>query len=941
MKTRFIFSTRTSALVSAITAAVLASNIALADGIITGKLTSAQGSAALNGITIQIEELNREALTSDGGRFRFPQVQAGSYTLNVTQGGELIGKDTVTVTDDQTTTTTISVDDFGADEEILVVGQAAQLQRALDRQRFADNTISAVDADAIGQLPDANAAEALQRIPGLSIERDQGEGRFVRVRGIGAELNSVTVNGAQIPAPEAGTRAVALDVIPSPLLSSLTVTKTLTPDMDANSIGGTIDIKSISALDQDGPFYTFSLEGSRDGQSDQNSPSFALSAGNAFDLADGQRFGVAAALSWDERKFGSDNVETGGAWDLEDGEDLLEEIEMREYSIIRTRMGAALNFEYEIDANNRLYLNNLYSSFKDEEQRQAVITAFYETVIDDEGEEDEEDIAIAPGTLSTGEVERELKDREETQKILSTLFGGEHFINDWTVEYQLGLSKASEDQPDAIAGAIFKGDFDNLSYNSTRKPVVSGTSAFYDAAEYGIDEIEVEDSYTEDKQTMGKLDITRDLIIADRFAVIKGGIKMTRREKSQDVDITLYDEFDDTLPDATLAEFATGDVDYSLGRFGPGISKSAMRSAIAGLGEESVNSGDSAIASILEDYTIEEDIRAAYLMGTFDVSDQVRIIAGVRHEATEVTSDGYAVTLTEDDAGDEVTTVTAVSADKEYSHTLPALLTRIRLADSTQLRAAVTQSVVRPTFEQMRPNIEDDNGEAELGNPDLNALEAVNLDLGIEHYMGSASVISAFVFSKSIENFIYETELVGAPEYVDYDEVTTFRNGDSATVQGIELAASHKFTSLPSPFDGFLVSANATFTDSEATISAYDEGDTLTRDIQLPNQSDTTGNLVLGYENLDFSVRLAANYKSEYLLEVGSIEDGESDLFAESQTQVDFNAAWNATENLKVTFAVANLTDEPYYVYQKSSRYNAQYESYGPTYRLGVRFSHF
>ncbi|MAR01151.1 MAG: TonB-dependent receptor [Oceanospirillaceae bacterium] len=938
MKTRF---TPTEMTLSALTLALLTSNAAFADGIINGRLTSAQGSAALNGLTIHIDELNRDALTADGGRFRFPQVKAGEYTLSVTQGGEVIGRETIQVTDNQTTSTTISIDDFGAREEILVVGQAAQIQRSLDRQRFADNTISAVDADAIGQLPDANAAEALQRIPGLSIERDQGEGRFVRVRGIGAELNSVTVNGAQIPAPEAGTRAVALDVIPSPLLSSLTVTKTLTPDMDANAIGGTIDIKSISALDQDGPFYTLSVEGSRDGQSSQNSPAMAVSGGNAFNLAGGQRFGVAAALSWDERRFGSDNVETGGAWDLEDGEDLLEEIEMREYSITRTRLGAALNLEYEVDANNRFYLNNLYSSFKDEEQRQAVVTAFYETVLDDEGEEDEEDIAIAPGTLSSGEVEHELKDREETQEILSTLFGGEHFINDWTVEYQLGLSKASEDQPDAISGAVFKGDFDDLSYRNTRKPVVYGPAGFYDAAEYELDEIEVEDSYAEDKQTMGKLDITRDLLIGERFAVIKGGIKLTRREKTQDVDVTLYDEFDDSLPDATMADFASAEVDYSLGRFGPGISKSAMRSSLAGLGAESINAEDSANASVLEDYSIDEDIRAAYLMGTFDVTDRIRVIAGVRHEATEVTSDGYAVTLSENDAGDEVTTVTAVSADKDYSHTLPALLTRFRLSDSTQLRASVTQSVVRPTFEQMRPNIEDDNGEAELGNPDLNPLEAVNLDLGVEHYMSSASVLSAFVFSKSIENFIYETELVGSPQYAAYDEVSTFRNGDTATLTGIELAASHKFTSLPSPFDGFLIGANATFTDSEATISAYDEGETLKRDIRLPSQSDTTGNLVLGYENTVFSVRVAANYKSEYLLEVGSIEDGESDLYADSQTMVDINSAWNVTDQLKVTFAVANLTDEPYYVYQKSNRYNAQYEDYGPTYRLGVRFSHF
>lgn len=915
-------------------AIALASSHSLADGLVSGQLTSEKG-ASLNGALISLEGTNREALSENGGRFRIPQVKAGDYHLVVTQGGKLIAKESIRVEDDKTTQTRISIDPHEADEEVLVIGQAAQLQRALDRQRFADNTISAVDSDAIGQLPDANAAEALQRIPGLSIERDQGEGRFVRVRGIGAELNAVTVNGAQIPAPEAGARAVALDVVPSALLSSLTVTKTLTPDMDANSIGGTIDIKSISALDHENAFYSASVQASRDGQSNQNSPAVSVSGGNSFTFEDGQRFGVAAALSYDNRKFGSDNVETGGAWDLEDGEDLLEEIEMREYSIERTRLGAALNLEYELNDNTRFYLNNLYSSFKDDEQRLATVAAFYETVIEN-GEEEEEDIAIAPGSLSTGEVERELKDREETQTIQSTLFGGEHFINDWTVEYKLGLSKASEDQPNGISGAIFKGDFDSLSYNNSRKPVVVGSSAFYDASEYEIDEIEVEDSYTEDEQTLVQFDISRDLIINDQYVVIKGGVKSTMRSKSQDVDIKLYDEFEGTaLEEATLDAYRSASVDYSLGDFGPGISKSAVRNALADLDDNALNPEDSQVDSQLEDYEIDEDITAAYLMGTFDLSDSVRVIAGVRHESTSIESAGNAVALSENDEGDDVISVNAITGEQDYSHTLPALITRIKLNDSTQVRAAYTNSVVRPTFEQMRPNIEDDNGEAELGNPNLNALESMNLDLGIEHYMGSASVLSAAVFSKSIDNFIYETELKESPEFADYDEVKTFLNGDEASLTGIELAASHKFGL------GFLVSANATFTNTEATISAFDEGETLERDIQLPNQSDVTGNLVLGFENSDFSVRLATNYKSKYLLEVGDIEDSSADIYAASQTQVDLNASYNATDNLKLTFEIANLTDEPYYTYQKEEKYNAQHEAYGPVYKLGVRFSQF
>lgn len=143
--------------------------------------------------------------------------------------------------------------------EISVVGQAASLESALDMQQLADNIVSVVHADAIGQLPDSNAAEALQRIPGLSVERDQGEGRYVRVRGISPDLNAVTINGSLVPAPESDVRAVALDVLPAGLIRSLEVSKTLTPSQDANSIGGTIEVKTISAFDHKGLFY--SVEG--------------------------------------------------------------------------------------------------------------------------------------------------------------------------------------------------------------------------------------------------------------------------------------------------------------------------------------------------------------------------------------------------------------------------------------------------------------------------------------------------------------------------------------------------------------------------------------------------------------------------------------------------------------------------------------------------------
>ena len=908
----------------AVSVALATAAIAQADGTLEGRVVDAASQTIYNGAVVSLQDTNRSVLAEQGGRFRMAQVPAGEYTLVVKLGGKVIDTRQISVSDDEITTTSIVVND-GEDviDEVLVFGQAAQMQRALDRQRYSDQIVSAVNADAIGELPDANAAEALQRIPGLSIERDQGEGRFVRVRGMGSDYNAVSVNGTQIPAPEAGTRSVALDVIPSNLISSLVVTKSLTPDMEANSIGGSIEVEGVSALDREGPFYNADLEVSHVELTDDTNPKVALGGGTTIDLDGEQRLGIAAAISYESRDFGSENTETGGAWDG----DGLEEMEMRDYTINRERKGAALNIDYEYDINNAFHLRTLYSEFSDEEQRQALVAEF----LDSEGETE----ARAAGDTGDAEIARELKDRTETQKITAVTLGGEHFVDDWTIEYDLGLSHAQEDEPDSMDSAVFKADLSDIGYTGSRKPILFG-DALYDASNFELDEIERVKSWTTDDLTVFSLDLTRDLIVADYPAMIKFGGKMKNRKKHQDVDVRKYE-----ADDVSMSDYVDGSVDYSLGNYGPALSKGKLRSLMNSLASDSAAEASAVEEgfgdSYIEDYTIEEDINAAYLMGKIDMDD-LQLIAGLRHESTKQSSKGYELN------GDDLS---RTHFDTDYSHTLPALLAKYELAEDTQVRAAWTNSVVRPTFEQIRPSVSIDDGEVEAGNPDLKALESANFDLGIEHYLGNAGVISAFAFYKSIDNFVYETELYNEDYYnslagVDSgSETTTFNNGESASVKGLELAYSQKFDMLPAPFDGLLVATNVTFVDSEAKISTSDDEGTYTRTISLPKQSDTTGNLTVGYEDDAISLRLAANYKSSYLDEVGNYDDSSEDIRQSAQTQVDFNASYKVTPQLKVRFKAANLTDEPYYMYQGNEKYNAQYETYGTTYTLGVSYASF
>ncbi|GAD64096.1 TonB-dependent receptor [Aquipseudomonas alcaligenes] len=810
---------------------------------------------------------------------------------------------------------------WAADEYVEVIGQAASIDQALKEQRRSDSVQSTVHADGVAQLPDQNVAESTQRLPGVSVERDQGEGRFVSVRGLGPDLNSVSVNGTLIPSPEADRRAVALDVLPSELVQSLSVVKTLTPDMDANSLGGTIEVESLSAFDHKGLFYTGSAEGSYDDNTEQTSPKFSGAISDRFSLGDGtDNFGVAAALSWQQRDFGSDNVETGGDWDFEDGARLAQ-LEQRDYDIRRERSGLGLNFDYRPDDFSSYYLRTLYSRFKDTETRNAAGVEFAD--------------AQQPGEAGDAEGWRELKDREETQEIQSFVLGGEQLVGQWTFNGQVGYSQSSEDTPGHIGGALFEGndDFADVGFDSTRKPRLNVGDDFYDPASFSLSEVEWAKENTEDTEKNIKLDAARDYDLAGHAAQVKFGGKLSRRDKSNDTDIWTYEDLGDFgFSDEQLGmdQFTKGTVDYSLDRFGPGLSADRIEDLIGGLDRsEFFNEEESRV----NDFDMSEDINAAYLMHTLDIDD-LRIITGLRYEGTEFEAKGTGIR-----DGD----YESIEASNDYHHWLPGLHARYQLDKDTQVRAAITHSVVRPTFGQLAPGFVIDGDEASFGNPALDPLESRNYDLGIEHYLGRAGVVSAFLFYKDIENFVYNADLAGTGEWVDFAEANTFANGDNADLWGLELAYSQKFDWLPAPWNGLLLGANATFSRSDASISGFDadSGRELSRDIDLPFQSDTVGNLMLGWENDKLSLRLSANYKSDYLYEVAGIDDKQHDLHVDDQVFVDFSAGYFLTKELQLKFEAQNLTDESYYVYTGRNAYNAQYEEYGPTYKLGLTFTHF
>jgi TonB-dependent receptor len=814
------------------------------------------------------------------------------------------------------------------DATVLVTGQRASLTRAIAAQEKADNIISVVSSDDIGGLPDKNAAEALARLPGIAVQRDQGEGRYVVVRGLDADYNAVTINGALVPSPEAGRRAVALDVLPAGLIRSLEVSKTLTPDQDANSLGGTVEVKTLSAFDLPGSLLTLGVAAGHDGNTGRNSPQANLLWARRF--MDG-KLGVAAGLSGEKRKFGSDNVETGGAWKG----NRLSGFELRDYLPVRERRAGALNLDYRPDADTSYALRSFLSRFSDDEVRDRL------TVSNVKGGD------LAEGVTDTARLERRLRQRKYTQEIRSLALSTEQRIGgQWKLHLEADASRANDDTPEAINDARFRGtaNFGGIGFTDGVAPHLIAPATAFDPASYALNAITLQQRYSEDSVKQLRADLGRELAWGDWQGSVKFGAKATRRDKDNDTNQWSYNSSKASSANywgagATgMSAFTSGaTLDYALGSIGSAIDPALVRARVAALPRAGALL---AAESALDDFRMHEDIDAAYLQGSLARGGWT-LLAGVRAERTRFGADGKQVD------GQQVggSAISARHAERDYTNWLPTVQARYDIDRATSLRAAWSNAVVRANFSQLAPGISLDSAtEATIGNPDLAPLRAHNLDLGLERLLGNGGVASIYLFQKDIRNFTYATNLAGSGQWRDYTTATSYANGDKAKVRGIELAWQQPLRMLPAPLDGLLVGVNATITQSHAGIDSFDEASAsrVARTIRMPGQSRRMANLMLGYEAGPLSTRLALNYKSPYLLELGAdVLDPMQDHVVDTQKQVDFSLAWQLGKRWQLSFEAANLNNEKYYVYQGVKSHNVQYEQYGRTYKIGLKASLF
>ena len=872
-------------------------------GSLKGRVIEAESGNRLTGANVYIAAQQLGSITNLQGEYYITRIPAGTHTISVDYIGYESTTIEVSISGGQVVSHNFSLNEtIFEGQEVVAWGVRAKGQAAaLTQQLNAPNIKNVVASDQIGRFPDGNSSEALQRVPGVALERDQGEGRYVQIRGGSARMTTVTFNGERIPSPE-DNRQIALDATPVDILEAIEVTKALTPDMDADAIGGSVNLVTKQA-----PFETlFYLEGAGGYSSirEEGGGSGSITYGSRF--AD-QKFGLLLNGSINDRNFGSDNVEP--EYDLGDNlnDDVLTELQTRHYTVSRTRSGLNAMLDYRFHERSFLYGNVVRTQSKDTETRRRFVNAD----IDDEGKN-----------------ELQTKHRLEDLNTLNITLGGDHLLqNGIQISYHGTFAESKEERPDEVEvnweleGVNFSPNFSDPENVQANPDVVDGN--------YIFDKYELSDRTIENKDFVTGLNISFPFKTVQGNSNIKVGGKFRQKEKTQNTELFATEWGGDG--DLILSQNNVGEA-FSLGSdFNPGDYRYPSTVTSQAVFEDIENGFHNAfgdnfdterdLEADAEDYEVEEKILAGYIMGELNLSPKVMVLPGLRFERTSINSTGFVF----DADAETITPVT--NNDNSYTNLFPSLHIRYRFSPKSNLRAALTSALARPNFFDLVPySIREDN-DFLIGNPALDPTTSLNFDLLFEHYNQLIGVISGGAFYKDLKNPIFvrafDNNLDGTTKQP--------QNGESGRIAGVEIALQQQLRFLPGFLGNFGFYGNYTYVDSRITL--LDD-----REAQLPGQAQNIFNIALSYEAGGFSGQISANFLGDYITELGDVE--REDLFFDNHFQLDITANYFITKQLNVFLELVNLTNERFKAFDGLSttrpRQLEYYETWG---RLGLRFN--
>lgn len=897
-------------------------------GTISGRVTDGYTKLALGGARVTAGGV--ETYTESTGEFVLSGVPAGQQFVEI----NYVGYAPLQLSLEVSAAGVTRLDPvFNRDvvklEQFVIAGTIVGTARALNEQRAAETLTNVVAADEIGRFPDQNAAESAQRIPGVALYRDQGEGRFLVVRGIRPDLNGMQLNGVAMTSPDRGARTVPLDVIPSDALGALEVTKVPRPDLDIDGLGGRVNLKTRSPFDANGRLMQASAQGQWNNLRERLSSKFN---GTYSDILNDGKVGFIFSPTWQERRFGSDNIETSGSWAAPSGNTILAmpDVNYREYEITRTRYGANAGLEFRPDPSTLYYVRGLYSYFTDRENRYVTTIPFSEA----------SSAVVTSETAATftgvRRENKQLRNREKQQDLVSYSAGFEKSLADWRLDGRAAFSRGNENRREdtVIFRKSARGTNWSYAFPGLYSPVVTQTAGtdIADPASFNeLNRLRSAPAWGSDQEQNYAFNARRDFTTGGgNRAFVKLGAQLRQKTKAQNREQSNFTA-PATFTFASLAE-TQGEGDYAFFR-GPRVNAEAFTQQFVNNKGAFTETRD-VVSSEQEDWSSDEDVLAGYAMGgvTFGA---LNLSGGARYERTQFAASGNEQRIVSG-----ATTFTRATRERSYNNFLPGVYVRYDLDKQTVLRASWTNSVARPAFSEsaLIRSVNDDAKTVTESNPGLKALESVNWDASAEHYFPGLGVVSLAGFYKKISNFTYRTSVAnGDPANPGY-LLTTYVNGNDGNVSGLEFAFSRRLEFLPGELNNVTFTTNYTLTHSSATY--FRTGTSTFEKASFIGQSPRNANAALSYEAHGLFVRLSFNYRSSHLREDEAIGDiAANDIYVDNFKQWDLNASYSLNRNWELFGEVLNLTNEPFRVAFTSARARfRQFEEYGWTANFGVRW---
>lgn len=920
---------------------------------IRGKVIEGETDLSLPGTSVALVSPGGEMIggtTTDGfGDFVLKVNERGSYNLEISFIGFEKQSIKLNLDGENVDLGTINLSASAMQlQEVIVRGSMEEKQRALNLQRNADNIKNVVSSDLIGRFPDLNVAEALQRVPGINIQRDKGEGSTVSIRGTPQHFTSIQINGEQIASVQQdGSRNEALDLIPADQLSTMEITKSPTPDMDGDAIGGVVNLKTPVARKTDWAIRSEAALGYNDISGKLNTIGKFRIDKRFFrtNEIDQGKLGIILGASYYENNNSEERID--GRWsglpvpirETDQEKLVLNDYQYRITQNIRTRTGLTGTVDYRFNKKHDLVFKYMYNRRKDEDIRNRLrfdmnrSGSIYQTL----------------DSITDGRIRRNINIADELKENHNFNLEGNHHFGRWHLKWSSFYTTSKRDY------SSDRGDFahdeidvvvDNpggIYQDVPHFREAAGEQSMYDPFLYNNFRRYEEDKETTDAHNLvGNIDITHVFdLFGSHPAFIKFGGKYRTQGNSKFRDNKVF-RFNDpnnliNTEEAFLRMLSGKEPDrylYSDYRFGPLIGRKELKNYIQTnrrLLTTSDDAWDSQRLSLNDTYEADEDILAAYIMGRVQYK-KLMVLAGLRYEKTNVNYDAYEVIRVGTDVEG-----TPIQGGTDYDFFLPNLQLKYNLDDYTAIRFSAVFNYARPNFVDIVPfvNYDSDAITLRLGNPELLPADAFNLDLMIEKYFANVGIVSLGGFYKNIDNFQFtRIDPSLAEDFPGYPNTQGFRfrqeqNGENATVAGLEFNFVRSLDFLPWIFKKMNIDGNYTFTYSDAFTQDRDN-------IALPGQAKHTFNAALAGDFGNLTARISANYNGTFTSSLAS--QSQDDIYQLDRLQLDANASYRIGKHIRIFTELTNITNEPSIRYQGERDRISRIAYFGWQARAGISY---